>query len=340
MWDATRAVVGDANGDARPDTADIHTFYRPSRPSWAWDESARYTRHSVEFLSRYLWPYAYPQMTSLDGVVSCSGMEYPMLTCVGGRRDSLTLYSVIVHETAHMWFPMQVGSDEKRYAWQDEGLTRFNQTQALREFYPAWVDTYWGNVHRTYANLARAGGEVELMRHGDLYPPGSSYGVASYQKMALALHALRSILGVETFDRAYREYGKRWVNRHPTPYDLFNTFSHVSGRDLSWFWRTWMYETWPLDHAIASVTEGADGSATIIVEDRGMAPMPARVTVARADGVMQTLEVPVETWIAGARSVTLRVGPGARVTRVELDADRAFPDVDRANDAWQAGQRR
>jgi hypothetical protein len=71
-----------------------------------------------------------------------------------------------------------------------------------------------------------------------------------------------------------------------------------------------------------------------------MAPMPARVTVARADGVMQTLEVPVETWIAGARSVTLRVGPGARVTRVELDADRAFPDVDRANDAWQAGQRR
>src|SRR2546426_5011852 len=31
-------------------------------------------------MSAYLWPYPYPQMTSMEGVLSSGGMEYPMLT--------------------------------------------------------------------------------------------------------------------------------------------------------------------------------------------------------------------------------------------------------------------
>ena len=113
LWDATRALAADSasSGSGGGDTVMIHSFYRPERRDWAWDRSAAYVRHSIEFLSRYLWPYPWPQMTAVDGVVSCSGMEYPMMTCIGGRRDTLSLYSVTVHETAHMWFPMQVGSD-------------------------------------------------------------------------------------------------------------------------------------------------------------------------------------------------------------------------------------
>jgi hypothetical protein len=322
-WDATLALAG-------PDTADIHTFYRPSRIPWAWDQSARYARHSIEFLSRFLWPYPYPQMTAVDGVASCGGMEYPMLTCIGGRRDTLSLYSVIVHEFAHMWFPMQVGSDERRYSWQDEGLTRFNQAQAMREFFGGY--DLERIVRDAYLGLARAGAEVELMRHGDLYPFGSpAFAVASYQKMATILAALRALLGEETFLRAYREYGRRWVNRHPSPYDFWNTFEDVSGRDLDWFWRTWFFETWTLDHAVAAVTPRG-GSTEIVIEDRGLAPMPARLTVTRPDGSVERLEVPVGVWLNGARSHSLRVR--GRVARVEIDPEHAFPDIERANNVW------
>jgi hypothetical protein len=124
LWDATIAVVGDRDHDGQPDTTSINTFYRPDARRWSWDKSAEYERSAVEFLSSYLWPYPWSQMTALEGPVSCTGMEYPMLTCIGGPRDTLSLYSVQIHETGHMWFPMQVGSDERRYAWQDEGLTR------------------------------------------------------------------------------------------------------------------------------------------------------------------------------------------------------------------------
>ncbi|HEU4564018.1 MAG TPA: M1 family aminopeptidase, partial [Gemmatimonadaceae bacterium] len=325
---------GAAGGcDGRPDTSMIHTLWRPERRAWAWDQSARYARHSVEFLSRFLWPYPYPHMTAMDGPTSCSGMEYPMMTCIGGRRDTLSLYSVTVHEIGHMWFPMQVGSDEKRYAWQDEGLTRFNQAQGMREFFHGY------DLERIardqYLALARAGGEVELMRHGDRYPIGSpAYGVASYAKMATNLASLRALLGEETFLRAYREYGRRWVNKHPTPYDFWNSFEDVAGRDLDWFWRTWWFETWTLDHAVASV-ETRGGATEITIEDRGLAPMPARLAVTRADGTTERLEVPVEVWLAGARRHVLRVAAAPAVTSVVLDPEQRFPDIDRSNDAWR-----
>jgi hypothetical protein len=351
LWDATYAVVGDvgclprvssgnaplappdAGCDQRTDTATINSFYRPSRIPWAWDQSARYARHSIEFLSGFLWPYPYPQMTALDGVVSCSGMEYPMITCIGGQRDTLGLYSVTVHEFAHMWFPMQVGSDEKRHAWQDEGLTRFNQAQAMRAFFGGY--DLERIVRDDYLGVARAGDEVELMRHGDLYPVGTAaYRVASYQKMATILVALRALVGDETFTSAYREYGRRWINKHPTAADFFHTFDAVSGRDLSWFWRTWFYETWTLDQAIVGVQPAGD-STTITVEDRGLAPMPVRLAITRqgTPGV-ERREIPVDVWLRGERRATLRVASAPKITKVEIDPGGAFPDIDRTNNRW------
>jgi hypothetical protein len=298
-------------------------------------------RHSIEFLSRYLWPYPWPQMTAVDGVVSCSGMEYPMMTCIGGRRDTLSLYSVTVHETAHMWFPMQVGSDEKRYAWQDEGFTRFNQAQAMREYFRGY--DLESIARDQYLDLARGGREVELMRHGDLYPSGSpAYAIASYAKMATNLAALRSLLGDTLFLRAYREYGRRWRGKHPQPYDFWNSVEDVAGRDLDWFWRSWWFETWTLDQAVAGVRPtggagGGQGEIEITVEDRGLAPMPARLAITRDDGSVERLEIPVDVWLAGARRHAIRVPAGRAVTRVELDPEHRFPDADRSNDVWTAG---
>lgn len=332
LWDATSALAGDHDGDGRPDTTLVHTFYRPERTIWAWDRSAEFVQHSVEFLSEFLWPYPWPHMTAVDGVVSCSGMEYPMMTCVGGQRDTTSLYSVIVHETAHMWFPMQVASDEKRHAWLDEGLTRFNQNQAMRDFFDIDRDSA---VRENYLDLARADGEVELMRHADRYPVGTpAFGVASYDKMATLLVTLRGLLGEETFMRAYREYAHRWMYRHPTPYDLFNTFEETAGRDLDWFWTPWFYETWTLDQAIASVTEQGDRTA-ITIRDEGLAPMPVRLAITREGGTIEHIEVPVDVWLNGARTHTITVPASPRITGVEIDPDAVFPDIDRADNSWR-----
>lgn len=333
LWDASTAIAGDADGDGRVDSTMVHSFWRPERRAWAWEQSARYAQHSVDFLSGYLWPYPYAHMSVVDGVTSCSGMEYPMMTCIGGRRDTLSLYSVIVHEIAHMWFPMQVGSDEKRYSWQDEGLTRFNQAQAMQAFFRGYDRE---KISRdNYLNLARAGAETELMRHGDQYPVGTAaFGVASYDKMAINLRSLRAILGDSLFLRAYREYGRRWINKHPSPYDFWNTFEDVSGRDLDWFWRAWWFDTWTLDQAIAGArVEG--GALLVTIEDRGLAPMPVRLAITRTDGRLERMQLPVEPWLAGARSQTARIVDAATVRAVEIDPEMEFPDVERGNNRWE-----
>lgn len=332
LWDATIAVVGDRDGDRRPDTTAINTFYRPEARRWAWDKSAAYERSSVEFLSRYLWPYPWPQMTALDGPVSCSGMEYPMLTCIGGPRDTLLLYSVQIHETAHMWFPMQVGSNERRYAWQDEGLTRFNQAQGMQAFFRGFDREK--QARDSYLSIAGSDEEQPLMTHGDLYASTTNaYQIATYDKMAINMIALRGLLGDTVFQSAYRTYGLRWQYRHPTPYDFFNTFNTMSGQDLSWFWRTWWYETWTLDQAIASATVVGD-KLVVVVEDRGRAPMPVRLAVTRSDGRVERLVIPVSVWLGGARSTTISVDAPSTVASIEIDPEQAFPDVDRRNNRW------
>jgi hypothetical protein len=207
----------------------------------------------------------------------------------------------------------------------------------MREFFNGYdLETIARNQ---YLDLARrgseySGGQVELMRHGDLYPTsGGAFGVASYAKMATNTAMLRALLGEETFMRAYREYGRRWTGKHPQPYDLWNTFEDVSGRDLDWFWRTWWYETWTLDQSIGEVRIAGD-RMEVEVLDRGLAPMPARLVVTRADGRTERIEVPVDVWLAGARRHTVPVRDAATVTRVEIDPENAFADIDRTNQTW------
>ena len=106
-------------------------------------------------------------MTAMDGPVGCGGMEYPMMTCIGGQWDSLTMYEVVTHEIGHMWFPMMVGSDEKRYTWQDEGLTQYLQSQSIPDFYKS-VDDEEEN-RRFYFQVSEAGLEEPLMKHADRY---------------------------------------------------------------------------------------------------------------------------------------------------------------------------
>jgi aminopeptidase N len=184
-----------------------------------------------------------------------------------------------------------------------------------------------------YLESARRGLEAPLMRPGDEFPE-RLYSL-NYNKTAQVLAALRSIVGEEAFHEALREYGRRWRGRHPYPYDFFNTFADVTGRDLGWFWRTWFEETWPLDQAIADVRADGD-SLSIVVEDRGLAPMPVRIAVTRDDGTVERVEVPVDTWLTGARTTTVPVPRAPEAVRVEIDPEAAFPDIDRSNQVWTA----
>ncbi|MCG6955827.1 MAG: hypothetical protein LJF04_07540, partial [Gemmatimonadetes bacterium] len=221
------------------------------------------------------------------------------------------------------------------------GFTQFDVAQAMRVLYGEPRSGGRANdsepgQRRLYLEAARRGDDMGLMRPGDEFPQ-SLYFVMYYDKTAQALAALRGLLGEETFHRAFREYGRRWIGRHPYPEDFFNAIDDVAGRDLSWFWNTWFYEPWSLDQAIAGVEPRGD-TVAITVEDRGMAPMPVLLTVTRADGSVQQINIPVDIWLTGVRRYVARVAASPAVTRVEIDPEALFPDVDRSNQVWTRGE--
>ena len=334
-WDARRTAVGDRDGDGRGDFTAIHAFWRPSAPRWR--NVAAFEAHSITFLGEYTGvPYPWPHMTAVEGEgIIGGGMEYPMMTLIGAYTSAgdSALYNVTAHELAHMWVPMIVNVDERRYSWMDEGMTTFHEAQARKDTFPGSLAELEDRT--SYLNVAtRPGAEGEIMRRSDFHYTSGAFSVASYPKPATNFVTLRGLLGEATFNRAWRTFQQRWAWKHPYPWDFFNTVEEVAGEDLDWFWRTWFYETWTLDQAVQSVAE-ARGGATIVIEDRGLAPMPARVTVTREDGTTQTVEVPVETWLEGRRTATLTLpAASSPVVRVEIDAENAFPDTDRQNNVW------
>lgn len=332
-WDATSAVVAE-------DRVAIHSFWREDRaPLWA--EQWLYGKQSIEFHSEYTGlAYPWPHMTSVEGAdIIGGGMEFPMMMLIGPYTDQppQDLFNVTSHEIAHMWIPMIVGTNEKRYAWMDEGSTSFLENQSRMALWPG-VDHHRVEA-QTYLAVAAAGLEQSMMRHGDWYEPGPGYGVASYPKPAALMVALRElVMDPERWVEAYRTFIDEWAWKHPTPWDFFNTFERFAERDLDWFWTSFYEETWRLDHAVDRVETRTDGSVVIHVVDRGDAPFPAVVRIRTAgEGVIER-RVEVDHWLAGNTTARIELPASVgRVSRVELNPSGYAPDADRTNDFWPRG---
>lgn len=324
LWDATHAVVKDKHGPGQDGTCMIHSVFEKNAGDWI--RGAEYARHTIEYMSEHVYPYQWPHMTACEGIIG-GGMEYPMMTIIGGRRPAGT----IAHELIHMWFPMLLGSNEKRYAWQDEGFTSFWTTMCRDDF-----SKRTNGGKRSVLSVGNAigrGRDVACMRHGDTYGT-DSFGFASYSKTEGILHQLRGLIGDELFFKAFKEYARDWAFKHPYPYDFFNTFSRVAKQDLNPYFRTWFFETWSLDHAIADVAVKGN-ETTVKIQDNGRAVHPCVVEVTYDDDRKERQVVDTKTWWQGAE-VTLKFS--GKAVEVLLDPDVQTIDADRDNNRWRKGK--
>ena len=335
VWEAVRTAVGDRDGDGRPDSTLVVVIYRPG--AFRWRQALAYARHAIAYLSSYTGlPYPWPHITAVEGGgIVGGGMEYPMMTLIGDYTAAppLALYAVVAHELGHMWIPMVVATDERRYGWMDEGSTTFHENEARNAFAPQAGDAH-ASDRETYLRAARLGREGEILRWSDFHYDLGRYIVASYPKPAMLLRLLQGWLGPDRFAQIWQGFLRAWAYRHPYPWDFFAYVEAGAGRNLGWFWRAWYAETWTLDQALGAVDVAPDGAVRVTVRDRRDVPMPAIVRLTRANGAVETREVPVETWLRGRRTAVVSFGPGAAPVRVELDPNGLLPDLDRSNNVW------
>ncbi|HEX2900797.1 MAG TPA: M1 family metallopeptidase [Bacteroidia bacterium] len=275
-WDAAYIQMGDRK-------VLTQSLY-PNEAIPLWDKYATHAIiHTLQTYSRLAMDYPYDVATAVHGPVW--GMEYPTLAFCGGRPTSSGYYSrqakylmigVVIHEVGHNYFPMIVNSNERRWAWMDEGLNSFCQIIAEQTFERGFP------LRRGSADKI-----AEFMLSSDHQPimtnPESIRDNASlsYEKTAVGLYILRQeVMGATAFDMAFKEYARRWAFRHPEPADFFRTLEDASGHALSWFWRTWFYEAQPLEMGIGKVKHYllAKNRAAKGYVDPHQIPMPGPTT--------------------------------------------------------------
>jgi hypothetical protein len=329
VWDAARANLPEGK------TALMQSVYPvESAGDAAWGRSTEYLKFAVEDFSRRWFPYPWPNAVNIGGPVG--GMEYPAVAFDADTDKGRDLFYITVHEIGHTWFPMLVGTDERRDAWMDEGLNTFIDTYES--------DAFQGGVYGPKRDHEFAPGPdapadqiaaliadpkaPPIMTRADSIPFAYGHPI-TYFKTAFGLRLLREdILGPERFDLAFRRFIRDWAYKHPKPSDFFRAMNSESGEDLSWFWRGWFFHNWALDLAVGGVA-----GDSVTVDNRGQLVLPAVMRVTFKDGTTTDVAMPAETSIQSS-SHTFKLGGGQPIVRVEIDPDHKVPERDRADSVW------
>lgn len=261
IWDMMAVKLGNRNVMA------VSLYPKEGNPLWE-EWSTKAVASTLQSYSSHTFDYPYHKAISVHA--KNQGMEYPMICWNYGRpnkdgsysdRIKFGMISVIIHEVGHNFFPMIVNSDERQWAWMDEGLDTFMQYLAEQEFGKEYPEAIGPNSKYP----SRRGDPAKIIPYmsGDqnaLSPIMSNpenvhnLGPNAYGKPATALNILReTVMGTELFDHAFKTYAQRWKFKHPTPEDFFRTMEDASAVDLDWFWRSWFYTTDYVDIGVKGV---------------------------------------------------------------------------------------
>lgn len=334
MWDAARV-----NLPGGKKSLAMSVYPVESAGEGAWGRATEYLKKSMEYFSEKWFTYPWPVAVNEAGIAG--GMEFPGIVFDGIGDKGGELYWVTAHEIGHNWFPMLVGSDERRYAFMDEGFNTFIDIYAADEFnhgeYAPKRDGEYapgkGNPADEIVPTIADPNAPAIMTEADAVPEKYRHPI-EYFKPAFGLVLLREqILGNDRFDYAFRNYIRSWAYKHPQPEDFFRSMDNGGGEDLSWFWNGWFYHNWPLDLALVDakyVNGDPKQGIRVTVANKEKMAMPFAIEVKLKDGSKKRVNLPVETWLQ-QRAITLVIPTTTEAASVTVDPDAALPDMNREN---------
>ncbi|MEO8235796.1 MAG: M1 family metallopeptidase [Flavobacterium sp.] len=134
-WASSPAFVLDAakiNLPSGKKIVAISAYPVESSGQEAWSRATEYTKTSIENYSKRWLEYPYPTAVNVAG--NEGGMEYPGIVFCDWKSKGEDLWGVTDHEFGHGWFPMIVGSNERLFAWMDEGFNTFINSISSNDF--------------------------------------------------------------------------------------------------------------------------------------------------------------------------------------------------------------
>ncbi len=317
LWDATSLEV---EKDRR---VLINAAY--NKQSKDFYEVASIARKTIEYLSNDLpgIPYPYPAMSVFNGH---GGMEYPMMVNDGSTETRARTVGLTAHEITHTYFPFFMGTNERKYAWMDEGwavvIPYYFQLREAPE-----QDPRPRNIETLQKSFGMETDIPPMILN--IFLTGNTYRNSVYNRAGTAYYFLRDFLGDDIFKSALKEYIKRWNRKHPIPYDFFFTFNDVTGEDLSWFWKPWFFESGYPDLAIDKVFSYED-SYELFIKKIGSVPVPLKIYITYTDGSKSELYKTAEIWKNGNDEYVVTLDRKKNIKSITIGSE-LIPDVEQIN---------
>ena len=294
----------------------------------------------MQYFSQHIGKYPYKQYSVIQG--GDGGMEYAMCTLITGERTFGSLVGVTAHEMAHTWFQFLLATNEAKHEWMDEGFTSYISDWAMNAIFGRNNPNPAANAYKSYINLANSGKEQPLTTHADRYRYNQAYGISAYSKGEVFLAQLGYVIGDDHLKNTIKQYYQNWAFKHPTPNDFIRVAEKVSGLELEWYLTDFGQTTNTIDYAVQSVDND-----TIILERKGLMPMPIDVTVTFADGTTEAFYIPLQM-MRGEKPTdakmlndwawaypTYTFNTNKPVKEVHIDPSELMADVDKSNNVWQ-----
>jgi aminopeptidase N len=168
----------------------------------------------------------------LEVPVEAQGLSIFGANHVDGRRGYERL---VAHELAHQWFGNSVGLADWRHIWLNEGFAAYAEW--------LWSERSGGPGADALAVRSRAAlaSLPQNLRIGD--PPARDmFDDRLYQRGALTLHTLRTLLGDAHFLALLREWTATHRHGTVTTDDFVALAERHAGRSLASFFDHWLYQ--------------------------------------------------------------------------------------------------
>lgn len=300
LWDALSVDVGERK-------VLVHNLY-PQEESQYYQSIIQDAKSAVEKLSGHFPAVAYPYPTLIN-FKGAFWMEYPMISNSAWASGYETL-----HEAIHMYFPFFVRTNERRWAWMDEGWAEYLSS------YLQFIDVGekpFDEIFIPFKGKAQmyVGGAIDMpLMVPSISQTAESYTLLSYGVAATALGVLHHQLGEEVFLKCTQAFIDRWKYKSPTPFDFFYTYEDVSGQDLEWLLKPWFFEFGSPDVAIKSL----DGNV-LTVENKGNRPVPLFVDLVYKSGDTHSQEHQADIWAQGDRQVEITLPPAEDIEKIYVN---------------------
>jgi len=326
-WDGGSVVVDDAGR-----RVSIQAAYNDTAADF--HEMVQLAGSSLQWLSRQ-WPgvpYPYEKTTVFQGG---AGMEYPMMVNDAAYPNTVFAKFVAAHEIAHTYFPFYMGINETRYGFMDEGWATFFEYLLNRaDMGPARATSFFQQFRvNGWARDPSPLEDLPIITPGDMLK-NQAYGNNAYGKPALGYLAMKDLLGDDQFRRCLHAFMERWHGRHPIPWDFFNTFNDVSGRDLNWFWNAWYFSNNYIDLGVRGVDHSRRGY-TVALDNVGGMPAPVDLVLTWSDATADTLHQTPAIWAENLQTATVTVPTRKTLQSVRLEGG-IWVDADSTNNGWNA----